>query len=94
MACRVAQSPAVKLWMTSPSICKQVALERWGGVWAWGHVSMSVLAEEARCWRIQMAAVALKQVRGWSYCSPFKDSPRSVVRTTVCCIAGQYRGRA
>lgn len=49
MACRVIQSLAVKLWMTSPSICKQVALERWGGVWAWDHVSMSVLAEEARC---------------------------------------------
>jgi hypothetical protein len=74
MACRSAQSPAVKLWMASQSMCKFVALEPWGGARAWGHVSISVLAEEAGCWRIQMAS---KQVRGWSYCLPFKDSLRS-----------------
>lgn len=79
MACRVAHSPAVKLWMATQSICKQVPLERWGGLRAWSHVSISVFAEEAGWWRIQMPAAAFKQLRSWSYCSPSKDSLRSVV---------------
>lgn len=74
MACRVAHNPVVKLWMASQSICKQVPLERWGGLRVWSHVSISVFAEDAGCCRIQMPFISLKQLRSWSHCSPFKDS--------------------
>lgn len=74
MACRVAHSPVVKLWMASQSLCKQVPLERWSGLKAGSHVA----EELAGCWRTQMPAVALKQLRRWLYCSPYKDSLRSV----------------
>lgn len=68
--------------MASQTICKQVPLERWSALKGWSQVNVSVFAEEAGCWRIQMPAVALKQLRSWSDCSLMRDtSPRLVTLT-------------
>lgn len=86
MACRVAHSPVVKLWMASQSICK-VPLERWGSFKIWSNFNVSLGGGGAEdvggCWRIQMPAIAFERLRSWSHNPALNEAARSVISSVL-----------
>lgn len=80
--CCVTQNPLVRRWMASKRLCKQASLGRWRGLRAGGHFRISLFAEDAGCWRLQIPAIAHELFGSLSDSPCFQDARRSARRAS------------
>jgi hypothetical protein len=80
MACRVAHSPVVRLWMADRSICKHLPVERWSSYTIYGRICVSLsffTGNTVGCWSWHMPGeAALERLGKCSHNAAFREASR------------------